>query len=135
MGEDVMQDAFLDVWRAASMYRADRGPLRRWLFTIARNAAIDAARKRRDPITGGPRERIAEEAPDERMAAEELAYRVHAAVDALPEHQRSVIELTYWRHLSQREAAGVLGIPLGTVKTRARSALSILATTLNDEDV
>ena len=134
-GEDVAQEAFMAVWRASATYRPERGAVRWWMFTIARNAAVDAVRRHRDALVPAVPEHAEDGGLDERVAAAELAYRVHAAVDSLPEPQRSVIELTYWQHLSQSQAAAVLGIPVGTVKTRARSALASLAASLADEEV
>jgi RNA polymerase sigma-70 factor, ECF subfamily len=126
--EDVVQEAFASVWRAAAGYRRERGPAMGWLFAIARNAAVDALRSRAaashsevpDLPDDGP-------GPDERASAAEEAFRVHAAVDGLPDQEREVIELAYFDGLSQSEVAARLGAPLGTVKTRTRRALAHLA--------
>ena len=134
--EDVVQQAFTNVWRAAAGYRRERGPATGWLFAIARNAAVDALRSREAPSRwevpdlpdDGP-------GPDERAAAAEQAFRVHAAVDRLPDHEREVIELAYYDGLSQSEVAARLGAPLGTVKTRTRRALAHLADRLAEERV
>ena len=134
--EDVVQQAFINVWRAAAGYRRERGPATGWLFAIARHAAFDALRTREAPSRwevpdlpdDGP-------GPDERAAAAEQAFRVHAAVDRLPDHEREVIELAYYDGLSQSEVAARLGAPLGTVKTRTRRALAHLADRLAEERV
>jgi RNA polymerase sigma-70 factor (ECF subfamily) len=134
--EDVVQQAFTNVWRAAAGYHRERGPARGWLFAIARNAAVDALRPRAaasrweepDLPDDGP-------GPDERAAAAEQAFRVHAAVDGLPDQEREVIELAYFDGLSQSEVAARLGAPLGTVKTRTRRALAHLADRLAEERV
>ena len=134
--EDVAQQAFINVWRAAAGYRRERGPATGWLFAIARNAAFDALRTREapsrwelpDPPDDGP-------GPHQRAAAAEQAFRVHAAVDRLPAHEREVIELAYYDGLSQSEVAARLGAPLGTVKTRTRRALAHLAERLAEERV
>ena len=134
--EDVAQQAFINVWRAAAGYRRERGPATGWLFAIARNAAFDALRTREAPsrwelpdlLDDGP-------GPDQRAAAAEQAFRVHAAVDRLPAHEREVIELAYYDGLSQSEVAARLGAPLGTVKTRTRRALAHLAERLAEERV
>lgn len=135
-GEDVMQEAFGAVWRAARSYREDRGSVVAWLFTIARNAAVDAARSRRPVAIGDPPESIdPSPAPDTRVAADMDAFRVHAAVDSLPGREREVIALAYFEGLSQSEVADRLGIPLGTVKTRTRAGLGRLAERLEREGV
>ena len=131
--EDVVQEAFTNAWRGAAGYRRERGPARTWLFAIARNAAVDALRTRAavshseipDLPDGGP-------GPDERAATAEDAFRVHAAVEGLPDQEREVIELAYFQGLSQSEVAARLGMPLGTVKTRTRRALTDLAEQLAD---
>ena len=134
--EDVVQQAFINVWRAAAGYRRERGPATGWLFAIARNAAFDALRSREAPSRwevpdlpdDGP-------GPDQRTSAAEQAFRVHAAVDGLSDREREVIELAYFDGLSQTEVAARLGAPLGTVKTRTRRALARLAERLAEERV
>ncbi len=132
--EDVVQQAFTNIWRAAAGYRRERGPATGWLFAIARNAAVDALRSRAaasrweepDLPDHGP-------GPAERASAAEEAFRVHAAVDRLPDREREVIELAYFDGLSQSEVAARLETPLGTVKTRTRRALAHLADRLAAE--
>ncbi|HKP17793.1 MAG TPA: sigma-70 family RNA polymerase sigma factor [Gaiellaceae bacterium] len=131
--EDAVQEAFASVWRAARSYRRDRGPVAPWLYAVARNAIADRGRARVEP----PAEAIdmPSDAPEPDVRAEQswLAWRVHRALEELPASERTVIELAYWRGLSQSEIAGTLGIPLGTVKTRTRSGLRRLADELEDE--
>src|SRR5262249_31098892 len=62
-----------------------------------------------------------------------VSWRVHSAIETLPDNERRLIELAYWSGLSQSEIAGLEGIPLGTVKTRTRSALARLAVALEEE--
>jgi RNA polymerase sigma-70 factor (ECF subfamily) len=134
--EDVVQEAFASVWRAASSYRRERGSAGGWLFTIARNAAADALRSRRStPVAEAPDQADPADGPDLQTAAELEAFTVHAAVDALPERERVVIELAYFSGLSQSEVADRLSLPLGTVKTRTRSGLARLAQRLAQERV
>lgn len=80
-----------------------------------------------------PDEPSGESGPPERAEAAWLAWRVHGALEHLPAHERPVIELAYWGGLSQSEIAEFLDVPLGTVKTRTRSALSRLADLLEEE--
>jgi RNA polymerase sigma-70 factor (ECF subfamily) len=130
--EDAVQEAFASVWRAAHSYRSDRGPVAPWLYAVARNAIADRGRARFEP----PAEPVdtASDAPGPPDRAEQswIAWRVHRALEQLPENERSVLELAYWSELSQSEIAEFLGIPLGTVKTRTRSGLRRLADDLED---
>ena len=131
--EDAAQDAFAAIWRSAGSYDAERGQGGAWLYTVARNAIVDGARRRFEPAMEIPDEASGDRGPDERAEASWLAWRVHSALERLPEHERPVIELAYWGGLSQSEIAARLDIPLGTIKTRTRSALARLAELLEDE--
>ena len=131
--EDAAQDVFTSVWRSAASYRPERGPGAAWLFAVARNAIIDRARARAEPPADAPDAPSTEEGPAERAEAAWTTWRVHRALEELPENERTVLELAYWSGLSQREVAEFLNIPLGTVKTRTRSALSRLADILEGD--
>ena len=131
--EDALQDAFAAIWRSASSYDPARGPGGAWLYTVARNAIVDGARRRPEPPMEAPDEPSGESGPPEQAEASWLAWRVHGALERLPPHERPVIELAYWGGLSQSEISSFLDVPLGTVKTRTRSALARLADLLEDE--
>jgi RNA polymerase sigma-70 factor, ECF subfamily len=131
--EDALQDAFAAIWRSASSYDRARGQGGAWLYTVARNAIVDGARKRPEPPMDAPDEPSPDGGPDERAEASWLAWRVHSAIELLPEHERPVIELAYWGGLSQSEISAFLDVPLGTIKTRTRSALARLADLLEEE--
>ena len=132
--EDSVQDVFAAVWRSAGSYDRRRGPGGAWLYTIARNAIVDAQRRRSEPPVADPPEAVATApAPDEEAEASWNAWRVHRALESLPGPERSVIDLAYFSGLSQAEVAAFLQIPLGTVKTRTRSGLARLAETLEGE--
>ncbi|MEP7335191.1 MAG: sigma-70 family RNA polymerase sigma factor [Actinomycetota bacterium] len=131
--EDALQDAFAAIWRSAASSDPARGRGGAWLYTVARNAIVDGARKRPEPPMDAPDEPSPEGGPDERAEASWLTWRVHSAIETLPDHERPVIELAYWGGLSQSEISAFLGVPLGTVKTRTRSALARLADLLEDE--
>ena len=89
---------------------------------------------RADRAAGGDdRLASAEPGPADRAEASFVAWRVHRALEELPEKEREVLELAYWSELSQSEVAEYLAIPLGTVKTRTRSALARLADLLEGE--
>ena len=131
--EDAVQETFTSVWRSARTYRPERGAGGPWLYAVARNAIADRARARQEPAADPP------DRPPGRAGAVGahrggwVSWRVHSAVRELPEHERGLLELAYWSGLSQSEVADYLGIPLGTVKTRTRSALARLADVLEGE--
>jgi RNA polymerase sigma-70 factor (ECF subfamily) len=131
--EDASQEAFVAIWRSARTYDRTRGAGAPWLYTVARNAITDGLRKTPEPpadVADGPGR---EPDPADHAEAAWLAWRVHRALEVLPEHERPMIELAYWRGLSQSEIAESLDIPLGTVKTRTRSALARLSRELEGE--
>jgi RNA polymerase sigma-70 factor (ECF subfamily) len=97
---------------------------------VARNAIIDRTRTRAEPPVEPPDEPTVENEPADEAERAWVAWRVHTAVQQLPQHERTLLELAYWGGLSQSEIATFLDIPLGTVKTRTRSALGRLATVL-----
>jgi len=129
--EDATQEAFLAIWRSARTYRAERGSGAPWVYAVARNAIIDGLRRTPEQALDVPDKAGTDPGPPDRAEAAWQAWQVHRALEILPEHERPVIELAYWRGLSQSEIADSLGIPLGTVKTRTRSALARLAQELD----
>ena len=129
--EDAAQEAFLAIWRSARTYRAERGSGAPWVYAVARNAIIDGLRRTPEQALDVPDKAGTDPGPPDRAEAAWQAWQVHRALEILPEHERPVIELAYWRGLSQSEIADSLGIPLGTVKTRTRSALARLAQELD----
>ena len=131
--EDAAQEAFVAIWRSARTYDPGRGRGAPWLYAVARNAITDGLRRLPEPAAELPDS--PGDAPDPAARAESswAAWQVHRALEVLPSHERPVIELAYWRGLSQSEISDALGIPLGTVKTRTRSALARLADALEDE--
>jgi RNA polymerase sigma-70 factor, ECF subfamily len=132
--EDATQDTFTSVWRSAARFDSARGTATAWLFTIARNAIVDTLRRRPEPTTSEPPElQATDPGPDVEAEREWVSWRVHRALEALPPQERPVLELAYWGGLSQSEIAERLGLPLGTVKTRTRSALRRLADELGEE--
>jgi RNA polymerase sigma-70 factor (ECF subfamily) len=131
--EDAVQETFASIWRSAGTYRPERGPGAPWLYTVARNATVDRSRERIETPTEVPDEPTAEAGPAEQTEQNWLAWRVHSALQELPEREREAITLAYWSGLSQSEVAEHLNIPLGTVKTRTRSGLARLAELLDDE--
>ena len=129
--EDVVQDVFAQAWRTAPNYEASRGTVAGWLLMMARTRAIDRlrARQTRRDAGGEPDlERVPSNAVPvpEQIIANQQAARVRGAMVALPPEQKTALELAYFEGLSQSEIAERLQIPLGTVKTRIRSALALL---------
>jgi RNA polymerase sigma-70 factor (ECF subfamily) len=131
--EDALQEVFLSVWRSASTYRRERGRATAWLYAVARNAIADRGRRRPEPPEEVPDQASPDAGPDERAEETWVGWRVHRALEQLPEHERELIALAYWSGLSQSEIAERLSIPLGTVKTRTRAALAKLADELEEE--
>jgi RNA polymerase sigma-70 factor (ECF subfamily) len=131
--EDATQETFAAIWRSARTYRAERGPGTPWLFTVARNAIVSQARVRAEPPTEAPDIASDDPGPAELAESEWAGWCVHRALESLPARERRLIELAYWGGLSQSELASSLGLPLGTVKTRTRSALTRLAGVLERE--
>ena len=133
--EDAVQETFASIWRSARSYRPERGPGAPWLYAVARNAIVDRARGRYEPPAEVPDLPSDESGPAERAEAGWVSWRVHRALEELPEREREVIALAYWSGLSQSEVAEFLAIPLGTVKTRTRAALARLAQILEGEEL
>ena len=116
--EDVVQRTFLDAWRFAPSYDPERR-FSGWLFTIARRRALDTLRARR-VVTVDVELASNVVGEDGRETAQRLADAVElrSALGRLPDHERRVLELTYFEQLTQTEVADRLGVPLGTVKAR-----------------
>jgi RNA polymerase sigma-70 factor, ECF subfamily len=131
--EDAVQETFASIWRSAGTYRPERGPGAPWLYGVARNAIVDRSRSRAEPPAEAPDEASPDASPEERAEQSWTQWQVHRALEALPEREREVVALAYWSDLSQSEVAKRLDIPLGTVKTRTRSALQRLASLLEEE--
>src|SRR3712207_8102611 len=101
--EDATQETFAAVWRSARSYREERGSASAWLYAVARHAIIDRARQRTEPAAEAPDEPAPDADPEERAELSWLTWRVHAALERLPERERVVLELAYWSGLSQTE--------------------------------
>jgi RNA polymerase sigma-70 factor (ECF subfamily) len=133
--EEIVQEAFWRVWKRAGTYNAERGKFTAWLFGIVHNLTIDELRRRRShgnstsiALEG---ETVAEMADTREDVAESALQQVtgadvRAALTALPDSQRSVIELAHFDGLTHQEIADKLGEPVGTIHTRARLALQKL---------
>lgn len=124
--EDVVHDAFLRAWRGASGFNRERGNVRGWLLSIVHHRAIDVVR-RKTAFRSVPLEVVEGRAGESDTAAEAEHNVQHSAVrgalQSLPEAQRRTIELAYFGGYTQVEMAGIMGVPLGTVKGRMRIGL------------
>ncbi len=127
LAEECAQDVMATVWQKAGQFDPARASVATWVYTIARNRRIDALRRSRRPepeaLDWGP-----ESEPDQadiyEVAQEHL--RLGAALAALPDKQRALIERAYYGDLSHSEIAHETGLPLGTIKSRIRLALDRL---------
>ena len=132
--EDAVQEAFAAIWRSASTYRPERGAAGGWVYTVARNAIVDRLRRNGLALDAElPELASGDPGPAQRAEESDVAWRVHRALEELQPREREVIELAYWSGMSQSEVAQYLHLPLGTVKTRTRSALARLASMLEGE--
>lgn len=137
--EDVLQDAFVQVWRQAQRYDPNRSSVSTWLVMIARSRAIDRLRTRK--VVERTREASAQEnsshhtsqAGVANVLQRERGERLRAELARLPSEQREVLELAFFAGLTQSEIAQRIGIPLGTVKTRTLLAMKKLREALSSE--
>ena len=126
LAEDAVQEGFVDLWRTAQGFDAERSSVRGWLCVLVHRRAVDLAR----------REARRQAADDQRPAPDRASYtaeeivvlrydqrRVQSALQELPQSQRELIEHAYWGGLTQPQLAERFGLPLGTVKSRTFEAL------------
>lgn len=137
--EDVVQDAFLSLWRSGTRYDRTRGSVRSWILSVVHNRAVDTFRREatRSSLQVGD-EGLAERLPsgeliDADAERRDDAGRVRGALRDLPADQREVIELSYFGGFTHVEIAEMLSLPPGTVKGRMRLGLSKLRISLGTE--
>jgi RNA polymerase sigma-70 factor, ECF subfamily len=136
--DDLAQETLLAVWRKAHLFDGSDEGASAWIFTIARNARIDALRRARragsTEISDVAGEFEVDEAkrPDARLASAQSEDRVRAALSALSDEQMRVVELSFYQEKAHAEIAQLLGIPLGTVKSRLRLAFARLRNLLGE---
>ena len=140
VAEDVVQDAYLSVWRQAKSYRPERGSAKTWLMAIVRNRSID---KLRSHATGAnsismdevPEDFGAQPGPWQQVWNDLRGATVRDALERLPVEQKKSIELAYFSGYSQSEIADLMRVPLGTVKGRMRIGLQKLKTMLETREL
>ena len=132
--EEVVQDVFTQVWREAGRYRDERASVAGWIVMLARTRAIDRLRARRARPDGdhgveaapGLGLQAAGDDPEAFAISRQQAEVIKRTLEMLPENQRALIEMAYYRGLTHTEIAAETGVPLGTVKTRIRAGMETL---------
>lgn len=131
MAEECTQEVMATLWHKAHLFDPSRASVATWIFTIARNKKIDALRKQRRPepenLEWGPK---AEPEAADILVLQQESQQLTEAMAALPSQQRELIEKAYFGDLSHSEIAAETGLPLGTIKSRLRLALSKLRQTM-----
>ncbi|MGO9885439.1 MAG: RNA polymerase sigma factor [Solirubrobacteraceae bacterium] len=140
MAEDVVQDAFLSLWRSGARYDRTRGSVRSWVLRVVHNRAIDAFRREtvrssRDVHDESAADRVASaERTEIEAERHDEAQQVRGALDELPADQRQVIELAFFGGFSHSQIAEMLNLPAGTVKGRMRLGLTKMRIALGDPE-
>jgi len=136
--EELAQEAMLAVWRKAALFDPTSAGAAAWMFTIARNLRIDSHRReKRGGLTETPDVDIEFQIddapqPDSQLATVQCQERVRAALSQLSADQMRVVELSFFEEKAHAEIAELLGIPLGTVKSRLRLAMTRLRNLLSE---
>lgn len=136
--QDLVQDTFVKLYRSAERYDPARGKLETWVLLVARSLAIDSLRRRvldaRVLERSAPAPEVSDEpAPDQVAETVDLSERARRAMSALTDGQRAALELAYFGGKTSAEVAELEGIPLGTAKTRIRTALLKLRDALKEQ--
>jgi RNA polymerase sigma-70 factor (ECF subfamily) len=136
LAEEIAQEVMIIVWRKAGLFDRRQASVSTWIFRIARNRRIDAARRTKLDAFD-PDEPMLAPAPveqaDENVSLAEREARVRAALADLPPEQLSLLQAAFYEGLSHRDIAARTGIPLGTVKSRIRLAFARLRARLAEE--
>jgi RNA polymerase sigma-70 factor (ECF subfamily) len=135
LADELAQETLLSVWRKAASFDPSRATAATWIFTIARNLRVDRFRKEwRDVAVGDELPDAVDDtaAPDENLSGNERSERVRQALRTLPADQIKVIELSFFEEAPHAEIARALSIPLGTVKSRIRIAMTKLRVILGE---
>lgn len=134
--DDLAQECLLALWRKAELFDPAKASATTWLFTIARNLRIDALRRDRLPMSEGMEASLepqGEPDPGEELCARERDDALRQALHTLPPEQHQIVTLSFFSDKAHGEIASELGIPLGTVKSRLRLAMTRLRAVLGEE--
>ena len=124
--EDLVQDVFVEVWRRAYSYQAERGSVQAWLVVRLRSRALDylrSARVRREVRSVDPLKLLQNIAAPERTDYSADHAVLHSSLDDLPQVQRQVLELAYFQGLTSAEISALMSVPVGTVKSRLSAGI------------
>ena len=135
LAQEVLQDAIIKIWKNAHQYDKKKGRLFTWFANIARNTAIDTVRSaqfKKSKKTGDLENLVGINEPTE-AEAKLVDSGLKKIIDSLDEKHRILIELAYFQGYSQRDIEKELGIPLGTIKSRIRTAIQELRTKLDSD--
>jgi RNA polymerase sigma-70 factor, ECF subfamily len=138
LAEDAVQEGFLNVWRNAAAFRAERAKASTWILTLVHRRAVDIVRREDRRRASALPDAAAAELKDPGAETDEAAWlrfereRVQAALGKLPDTQREALELAYYGGFSQSELAERLGVPLGTIKSRMHTGLARLRELLDE---
>jgi RNA polymerase sigma-70 factor (ECF subfamily) len=135
LAEDIVQETLLRAWRHPESLTADRGDIRPWLWTVARRLVIDRVRARQARPEEVFDQAISQSRPDDELDRALEAWQMAEALKLLTPAHREVLVQTYYLGRSVSEAAAVLAIPVGTVKSRASYALRALRLLLTERGV
>lgn len=130
LAEELVQDAFTNVWQGAASFDPSRASFATWLYRVTRNRAADLARRRRVRPQSAGEERLLAFSGGPEPEASVDGWDVARALSRIPEEHREVLTLAYFEGLSQREISQRTGIPLGTIKSRTTAALKRLRRSL-----
>ncbi len=136
LAEELTQEVMLAVWRKAETFDKSQASASTWIFRIARNRRIDAARRAAKPALDGEDPALQPpevEMPDDAAHAMGREAKVREALKTLPEEQVALLRLAFFDGLSHRDIADRIGAPLGTVKSRLRLAFDKLRRVLDDD--
>jgi RNA polymerase sigma-70 factor (ECF subfamily) len=135
IAEELAQEAMLSAWRKAALFDGSRASVSTWIYTIARNLRIDRLRHERGVKAGALYEVLRSddpEQPDDVLERSERNDHIRAAIRELPNEQMTIVRLSFFEDKAHGDIARILGIPLGTVKSRLRLALAKLRERLDE---